>query len=110
MYPHERSLVKKLAGKPFVIIGVNSDRDLNTVKKLTEDGTVTWRSFQNNEGKDGVISQQWQVTGWPTVYLIDAKGVIRYVNPQRSGTKSLDDAIAILLTEMGEEFPADADP
>ena len=25
MYPHERSLVKKMEGKPFVLLGVNSD-------------------------------------------------------------------------------------
>ena len=25
MYPHERSLVKKLAEKPFALLGVNSD-------------------------------------------------------------------------------------
>ena len=27
MYPHERSLVKTLADKPFALIGVNSDAD-----------------------------------------------------------------------------------
>ena len=27
MYPHERSLVKKMEGKPFVLLGVNSDAD-----------------------------------------------------------------------------------
>ena len=25
MYPHERSLVKRLEGKPFVLLGINSD-------------------------------------------------------------------------------------
>jgi hypothetical protein len=27
MYPHERSLVNRLAGKPFVLLGINSDDD-----------------------------------------------------------------------------------
>jgi len=26
MYPHERSLVQKMEGKPFALIGVNSDQ------------------------------------------------------------------------------------
>ena len=32
MYPHERSLVKKLKDQPFALIGVNSDRDLEKLK------------------------------------------------------------------------------
>ena len=28
MYPHERSLVKRLENEPFALIGVNSDTDL----------------------------------------------------------------------------------
>ena len=36
MYPHERSLVEKLKDKPFVILGVNSDKDREKPKKLAE--------------------------------------------------------------------------
>lgn len=109
MYPHERSLVKHLAGKPFALIGVNSQDKISKVKKLVADGVVTWRSFKNETG-EGNISDSWEVNGWPTVYLLDAEGKIRFKNPQRSakGLDALDDAIAELLEEMGEEFPADA--
>lgn len=95
--------MKHLAGKPFTIIGVNSDRSLDVPKKLVEEGTVTWRSFQN-DGNETKISEDWGVTGWPTIYLLDAEGKIRYKNVR--GPK-LDEAIATLMEEMGEEFPAD---
>ena len=36
MYPHERSLVKKLADKPFALVGVNSDPDLEKLKGQLE--------------------------------------------------------------------------
>jgi hypothetical protein len=110
MYPHERSLVKNLSGKSFALIGVNSDRDISTPQNLVKQGKVTWRSFWNGEeGTRGPISEAFQVNGWPTVYLIDANGVVRYENPQRSpeGLKAIDDAIAELLAEIGEEFPAE---
>ena len=45
MYPHERSLVKKLANKPFAIIGVNSDPDRELLKSRIKDEDITWRSF-----------------------------------------------------------------
>ena len=34
MYPHERSLVKKLADKPFAILGINSDHDRKELKDV----------------------------------------------------------------------------
>jgi hypothetical protein len=81
MYPHERSLVKKLADKPFALIGVNSDKDLKALKETLEKEEITWRSFWNGEkGTGGPISEAWNVHGWPTIYVIDHKGVIRFKN------------------------------
>ncbi|MGB0775473.1 MAG: peroxiredoxin family protein [Akkermansiaceae bacterium] len=78
MFPHERSLVEKWEGRPFAIVGVNSD-DKEKHKKLVEDKTVTWRSFNNQQ--DGFkISDNWNVRGWPTLYIIDHEGVIRHKN------------------------------
>jgi Thioredoxin-like len=78
MYPHERSLVKRLADKPFAIIGVNSDEDRDAIKKVLEKENITWRSFWNDGGTDGPISTAWNVRGWPTIYLLDHEGVIHY--------------------------------
>ena len=78
MYPHERSLVKRLAGKPFVIIGVNSDSDREALEKVLVKENITWRSFWNGGSPSGGIAADWNVSGWPTLYLIDHEGVIRY--------------------------------
>ena len=98
MYPHERSLVQRLEGKPFALIGVNSDRDREALKDTLKEERITWRSFWNGGGTDGPISREWGVRGWPTIYIIDAKGVIRYKNVRGP---SLDQAIDALLKEMG---------
>jgi hypothetical protein len=79
MYPHERSLVKRLEGKPFVLIGVNSDQDRAQLKKVLEKEKITWRSFWNGGGTGGPISTRWDIEGWPTLYIIDANGVIRHM-------------------------------
>ena len=34
MYPHERSLVKRVEVKPFALIGVNSDEDRAKLKEV----------------------------------------------------------------------------
>lgn len=101
MYPHERSLVKQLADKPFALIGVNSDKDLEFARKAVKEKDLSWRSFWNGEkGTRGPISVEWNITSWPTLFVIDAKGVIRYKNVRRD---ELDEALTTLLAEAGHE-------
>src|SRR5438270_10938711 len=94
MYPHERSLVKKLADKPFVIIGVNSDSDRDKLKETLKEENITWRSFWNGkEGTSGPISTEWNVHSWPTIYVIDADGVIRHKNLRGDPLEKAIDAL-----------------
>ena len=78
MYPHERSLVSEYASRPFAIIGVNSDDDREVLKERILEESITWRSFWNRGSTRGPISTTWNVSGWPTLYLIDHEGVIRH--------------------------------
>ena len=101
MYPHERSLVRQLAGKPFSIIGVNSDKSLDEIRETIAEKELTWRSFWNGaDGTKGPISTDWCVRSWPTIYVIDKDGVIRYKHVRG---RLLDEAIETLLAEMGED-------
>jgi hypothetical protein len=97
MYGHERSLVKNHSGKPFALIGVNTDDSLEIFRSAVEDNELNWRSFY--DGRSGRIVGQYNIEGFPTVFLIDHKGVIRYrmcpVDPNE-----LDRAIAELLAEV----------
>jgi hypothetical protein len=93
MYDHERSLVTELAGKPFALIGVNTDDDLETIRKVVKEKNLNWRSFY--DGGDGSISRQYKIQAFPTVMLLDHKGVIREINPG-----DLDSSIDKLLAEV----------
>jgi hypothetical protein len=98
MYPHERSLVKRLANEPFALIGVNSDPDLAELKPVLEQEEITWRSFWNGpEGTRGPISKRWNVSSWPTIYVIDAEGRIRDKNVRG---EAMDKAVDNLLEEL----------
>src|SRR5579871_6459598 len=98
MIPHERSLVKRLEGKPFALIGVNTDEDRNKVKTLSVNDQVTWRSFY--DGRTGRICGPWQINSFPSIFVIDHKGVIRYMDV--SGAE-IDRAVEKLLAEMEKE-------
>ncbi len=77
MYPHERSLVKRMEGKSFVLLGVNSDRDRTKLKEVLKQEKITWRSFWDGGKIGGPIATRWNVQGWPTVYVLDHRGVIQ---------------------------------
>lgn len=100
MLPHERSLVEELKGRPFSIVGVNSDSK-KQLKELVKNGTTTWRNFTNKQA-GGEISTAWGVKSWPTLYLIDHKGVIRHKNLHG---EAMEKAIKALLVEaeVGED-------
>jgi hypothetical protein len=99
MYPHERSLVERLKNEPFALIGINSDTKLDELKPAMEKERITWRSFWNGPlGTSGPISTAWGVTGWPTIYLIDGEGTIRYINVRKEA--ELDAAIDTLIAEL----------
>ena len=97
MYAHERSLVKRLENRPFALLGVNSDRDREQLKKVLQEKNLTWRSFWNGGSTQGPISNAWKVQGWPTIYVLDAEGVIRYRNVRGP---AMDVAVDALLAEM----------
>src|SRR5262245_40014503 len=103
MYAHERSLVKKLEGKPFALIGVNSDKNREDLKETLKKESITWRSFWNGGSTGGPISTAWNVQGWPTLVLIDAKGIIRFRWEGSPGDAKLDSAIDEVLAEIANE-------
>ncbi len=80
MYPHERSLVAELKDVPFVILGVNSDDDVDELRKAMKEEEITWPSFFDGGLIGGPIATQWGVTGWPTIFVLDGEGVIRAKN------------------------------
>ena len=107
MYPHERSLVKRLADEPFALIGVNSDEDREALKEVLKKEEITWRSFWNGGSTAGPISTRWNVRGWPTIYVLDAEGKIRFKNVRG---EAMDHAVDTLLAELDAKSKAGGKP
>jgi hypothetical protein len=99
MIPHERSLVQRLQSKPFALIGVNSDKDPEALKRELATHQVNWRSFKNQLPQGDTISKNWQVRGWPTLFLIDHRGVIRHKWVGKPDDATLEELIDSLIRE-----------
>jgi len=99
-WPRGRNLVRKYKDRPFVLLGVNLDPEQSIAKAAFDDGKITWRSWW--DGRSSAITQQWRVEGFPTFFLIDAKGVIRQHWPGLARSE-LEDAVRVLVKEAEED-------
>jgi len=98
MVPHERQLWARHRDKPFTLLGVNCGDSLETARKTAADNQMDWPSFHDgDDGRGGPITTGYDVQKYPTVYVIDAKGVIRYIDARG---KELEEAVETLLAEL----------
>ena len=96
MVPDERAMVKRFEGKPFALLGINGDLDRDTAKRAVREQQINWRSWSDAGAKNDRISKTWNVHGWPTGYVIDHNGIIRYKNLRG---RELDEAVERLLPD-----------
>ena len=90
-------MVEKFKDRPFAFIGINSDGDRSVVQKILKENGITWRNAVDGS-TSGPLATSWNVRGWPTIYIIDSKGVIRARNLR---DKEMEDKVDELLKEIG---------
>jgi cytochrome oxidase Cu insertion factor (SCO1/SenC/PrrC family) len=63
-------------GKEFALVGIHADDNTERAKAAAEKFGMKWPSFA--DAREGPISKTYNINGWPTIYVLDRKGVIRY--------------------------------
>jgi hypothetical protein len=76
---YARSLVQRFQNRPFAMFGVNSDTSPEVVSEVEQQEGFTWDSVFDGGGTGGPIAIRWGVQVWPTIFVIDHKGTIRWV-------------------------------
>ena len=99
LLPFNRALVKEMEGRPFELLGVNSDTDRIYARKVELTQKISWRSFWNGGSRFGDISTTWAVEKWPVLYVIDANGVVQ----MRSAGGHNKDEILKLIEKLVSE-------
>jgi hypothetical protein len=100
MYPHERSLVNRLRGMPFALLGINSDKNLDELHAVMHKEQISWPSWWDEGSTQGPIATLYGVRGWPTIYVLDHRGVIRYKDVRG---EDMDRAVDTLLQELAQD-------
>jgi len=96
MLPHEKALVQRLKDQPFALLGINSDGEAEEVKKMLAEQGITWRQALDGD-TSGPLATRWNVQGWPTIYILDAEGKIRFRDLR---DEEMEKAVNELLAEL----------
>ena len=96
--PSMQRLSEKLAGKPFRILAVNVKESEGTIWKFHK---IIRVDFPLLLDRDGQASEDWQVVVYPSSYLVDKSGEIRY---QVTGMLEWDapEVVRVIEGMMGE--------
>jgi cytochrome oxidase Cu insertion factor (SCO1/SenC/PrrC family) len=95
MIPHQREMIKKLQGRPFELLSVSCDEQKSTLLEFLQKNEMGWKHWW--AGRGGEFSKMLNISFYPTIYVIDAKGTIRYKNIRG---EELEKAIESLLQEV----------
>ena len=77
-------------------VGGNS----KNLKDVMTKENVTWRTFADlGDASQGAIATRWNLTNTPTLYVLDAGGIIRHKWVGGPGAKAIDDALEKLIEE-----------
>jgi thiol-disulfide isomerase/thioredoxin len=92
----EVALAARYKDKPFALLGVNSDPDVETCVRTQEREGMSWPSLF--PGRKAM--RDWSVNGTPTIFLIDARGQLRYDSAGAPDAADLRRLIDDLLAEI----------
>ena len=73
--PSMQRLKEKMAGRPFVILAVDMGETEDAVKSYIREIKTDFTVLMD---KDGHALKAWKVFAFPTSYVVDAQGKIRY--------------------------------
>ena len=60
------------------MLGINCDSDKGKLRQRIKDENINWRSWWDGAGGHGPITDSFNIPGWPTIYILDHQGIIRY--------------------------------
>ncbi len=81
-YPYERLLLELYGNWPFALLAVETGSSRERMKASRAEQGLHYRAWwdEPSESGHGPIATAWRISGIPSVYVIDSRGVIRFVD------------------------------
>ncbi|HEV2972211.1 MAG TPA: TlpA disulfide reductase family protein [Pirellulales bacterium] len=96
--PRIKELYKTYHSKGFEIVGLDCDSDDDTVNTFIKDKDMTWPQLREESQTEKEpwhpLAAQWGVGGIPTMFLVDKKGVLRFIDAREDTAAKIDKLLA----------------
>lgn len=93
--PNVVATYKKLHDKGFEIVGISLDSNKDKLVSYAKEKEMTWPQYFDGQSWQNKISSAYGITGIPTMWLVDKKGLVRLTNAR----DNLEGNITKLLAE-----------
>ena len=93
--PKIADMVKEFAGRPFVAISVDLDRDEEAWQSMVHRYQMTWPQYRDG-GFDGQLARRFAVRAIPATFSIDADGVLE---DQSVGNQDIEAKLKKLIAQ-----------
>ncbi len=81
----------------FAVLGVSLDNDARKANAFVVENKISWKQIFDRGDAQGANAKTFNVSAIPAAFLIDKKGIIRYLDLR--GRKMLEEKVARLLKE-----------
>jgi len=106
---YEQSLGKALRSGPLILLGVNLGDARDLLKRQVKESGITFGSWWDSGGNlnaTGPIASRFNISGLPTLYVLDSRGIIRHKFFGSVSKPRLSSVIAPLVKAAQEDRPA----
>jgi thiol-disulfide isomerase/thioredoxin len=93
--PNVKATYDKLHDKGFEIVGISFDRDVEKLKQVVAREKMAWPQYFEGQGEGNKYGEEFGISGIPTMWLVDKKGVLRELNAR----DKLEEKVEKLLAE-----------
>jgi thiol-disulfide isomerase/thioredoxin len=92
--PKVKETYERLHGKGFEIVGISFDRDMEKLKQVVAREKMTWPQYFEGQGEGNKYGEEFGISGIPTMWLVDKKGVLRELNAREDLAAKVEKLLA----------------
>jgi thiol-disulfide isomerase/thioredoxin len=97
--PHVKAAYEKFHERGFEVVGISFDQEKEALQKVVNAQQIPWPQYFNTAGEEHEIGRTFNITHYPSMWLVDKDGVIRYI----SAGQDLEQKITHLLDGTEEK-------
>lgn len=81
--PHLKGVYQRFHAHGLEIVGVNFDTERAPFESAVRAKDLTWPQYFDGAGRDNKLGQQFGIQHWPSLWLVDKRGNVRFISAYR---------------------------